>query len=186
MTGSHSIPLARLGRAKDHAVDLRPESDDLAAIAHRLDLSALRKLRFEGALRPEGKRDWVLEGHLGATVVQPCVATLEPVTTRIEQPVLRRYSAGFETVDAEEAEMPDDETLEPLPEELDLAATVVEALALALPLYPRADTAPEEAQIFGPPGVAPMTDEDAKPMAGLAALRDKLAGETPPDEGSKD
>ena len=48
------------------------------------------------------------------------------------------------------------------------------ALALALPLYPRAEGADLAQAQFAGPGVTPMTDEDARPFAGLKDLRDKL------------
>ena len=51
---------------------------------------------------------------------------------------------------------------------------MAEALALALPDYPRApDATLENAQVTEP-GIAPMSDEDARPFAALAGLRDKL------------
>jgi hypothetical protein len=48
---------------------------------------------------------------------------------------------------------------------------IIEALALSLPAYPRKDGV--EATVVGvtEPGKAVMTDEDARPFAGLAALR---------------
>ena len=54
---------------------------------------------------------------------------------------------------------------------------LAEALALALPDYPRGDEEVIGEQVFTEPGKEAMTDEDAKPFAGLAALRDKLTGE---------
>jgi len=47
-------------------------------------------------------------------------------------------------------------------------------LSLALPAFPRsADASLGDAQ-FTAPGQEPMTNEDAKPFAGLGALRDAL------------
>nr|WP_243645014.1 DUF177 domain-containing protein [Rhodovulum euryhalinum] len=159
-------------------VRLVPDAETRAGIAARLGLEALRKLRFEGTLAPEGRRDWRLAGHLGATVVQPCVVTLAPVTTRIEADVVRSYRADMPPPPpGHEVEMPEDETEEPLPEVLDLMAVVEEALALALPLYPRAEGAGIAAAVFGPPGVAPLRDEDTKPFAALARLKDRREGE---------
>ncbi len=80
-------------------------------------------------------RDWRLEAKLGATVVQPCVVTAEPVTTRIDDPVTRRYLAQMPEPQGDEVEMPEDDSAEPLPDVLDLSAVMAEALALALPLY---------------------------------------------------
>jgi len=47
---------------------------------------------------------------------------------------------------------------------------MAEALALALPLYPRAPDADLGEAVFTTPGQAPMTHEAAKPFAGLADL----------------
>ncbi|MGI1661837.1 YceD family protein [Palleronia sp. KMU-117] len=169
----HPIRLADLG-TKRLAFDVTPGPDRLAALAADLDLLDLRKLRFAGRLEPDGPRDWRLEATLGATVVQPCRVTLKPVTTRLDEAVLRRYLARWDEPAKAEAEMPEDDTAEPLPEAIDLGAVLAEALALALPPFPRADDAEETAQVFAGPGTAPMTDDDVKPFAGLANLRAKL------------
>ncbi|WP_172329826.1 DUF177 domain-containing protein [Mangrovicoccus sp. HB161399] len=159
------------------AFRLEPGAADMEALRADLDLLGLRKLRFEGRVLPENSRDWRLEAHLGATVVQPCTVTLEPVTTRLEEDTERRYLAVWEDPDASaEAEMPEDDTAEPLPRVLDLKEVMHEALALALPLYPRAEGAGFGGTAVTEPGKAPMTDEEVKPFAGLAALRGKLSG----------
>ena len=62
---------------------------------------------------------------------------------------------------------------------IDLAEVAAEALALALPLYPRAPGAELGTLVAAPDGVAPLSDADLKPFAGLAAL----ARKTPPDTG---
>lgn len=143
------------------------------AIAARLGLLAVKKLRFEGAFAPEGRRDWRLTGRLGATVVQPCVVTLAPVTTRIETEVVRTYRAEMPQPVHHEIEMPEDDTEEPLPELLNPMDVVEEALALALPLYPRAEGAEIGEAVFGPPNAAPMRDEDTRPFAALARLKNQ-------------
>jgi hypothetical protein len=49
-----------------------------------------------------------------------------------------------------------------------------EALALALPAYPRRDGATLGAHAASaPPGAAPLTDAEVRPFAALAALRAK-------------
>ena len=58
--------------------------------------------------------------------------------------------------------------------EIDLTAILTEELALNLPLYPRAADTVTTSETFAAPGVEPMTDAEAKPFAGLAALRAKL------------
>ena len=171
--------VADLPQNGETAFLIAPEADALAEIAAELGLEALRKLRFEGHIRSDGRRDWRLEGHLGATVVQPCVVTLRPVTTRIEEDVTRRFLAHLpeEASDADEIEMPEDETIEKLGPEIDARAVMLEALALALPLYPRADGAELEGANFTEPGKEALKDEDLRPFAGLKALRDKLEGD---------
>ena len=149
-------------------IALRPDADARAALAAEMEVSALRKLSLTGTLRPVGKRDWALSGVLGATVVQPCGVTLEPVTTRIDEPVERRFIAGYQPPMGAEQEMPEDVEDEPLPDTLDLAVVMAEALALAIPAFPRADGVDPVDAGAVPPGAAPISDEETKPFAGLA------------------
>ena len=169
------LRVADLPKSRDTGFDIRPDADWCADIARDLGIDGLRKLRFQGRLIPQGTADWRLEAHLGATVIQPCIVTLTPVTTRLEEDTGRTYLANPpEIPEAAEVEMPEDDSQEALPAVIDLAQVMTEALALALPLYPRADGAELDQTQFAAPGVAPMTDEEARPFAGLKALRDKL------------
>jgi uncharacterized metal-binding protein YceD (DUF177 family) len=124
-----SLPLriADLRARKPTRFKLRPEAEVLPLIAELIGADSVRKLSFEGELRPEGKHDFVLEARLGATVVQPCVVTLAPVTTRIEETVLRRYLAEMPEPAGDEVEMPEDDTVEPLPAVIDPGAVMLEA-----------------------------------------------------------
>ncbi|WP_127112269.1 YceD family protein [Shimia sediminis] len=162
--------------------DLRPDAASCAAIAKDLRLVDLRKLRLHGEIRALGTSDWEVVATLGATVVQPCVVTLEPVTTRIDVPVERRYLAEFmpaeDTDEEDEIEMPEDENAEALGAEIDIEQVMVEALALNLPLYPRKEGAEIAEAVFTEPGKTAMKDEDTRPFAGLAGLRNKLSGES--------
>lgn len=169
--------LLRLSHLKRRATafEIVPDAPARRVLSEVLGLLDLRKLRLSGQIAAEGAHDWLLTATLGATVVQPCVVTLDPVTTRIDEPVTRRYSPDADTpAPGEEVEMPEDDTLEPLPEVLDLHALLAEALALALPQFPRGDGAELGAVGAAPEGVTPIADEDTRPFAGLAALRDKL------------
>ncbi|KNG95689.1 50S ribosomal protein L34 [Pseudaestuariivita atlantica] len=165
---------ADLSHRKDTRFDVAPLPETIEALIRDLDLSALRKMRLSGAVEPVGARNFRLRARLGATVVQPCVVTLAPVTTRIEADVERMYVDGLEAPEGDEVEMPEDESLEPLGPEIDLLAILAEALALNLPAYPRAEGVEAGEMVFAEPGVAPMRDADVKPFAALKALRDKL------------
>ena len=157
--------------------EIRPDAPERAALADRLGLSALKKLRFTGEIAPAGARGWALKGMLGATVVQPCVVTLEPVTTRIDEEVERLFVPAEQLemgADGSETEMPEDTSIEALGAVISAYDTMVESLSLAVPQYPRADGVDLGEAGFAEDGVAPMTDGDTKPFAGLAALRDQL------------
>lgn len=169
------LRVAELAPGTSRDILIEPQPQVCAEIARSLDLIEVRKLRLQGMLAPLGRRDWQFTGHLGATVVQPCVVTLAPVTTRIEEDVARTWRADFTEPDGDEAEMPETVEEEPLGAQIDLGAVMIEALALALPDYPRAEGVELGEAVFTEPGETPMTNEDAKPFAGLAALREKLA-----------
>lgn len=176
-TLTHPVAVAQLNARKVLRFDLVPDADIRAAIAAELGLIALRKFRFRGELRPLGRSDWDLHADLGASVVQACTITLDPVPARIDEAVRRTYLAHMPEPDGLEVEMPEDDTQEQLPAILDLGAVALEALALALPQWPRADGAAlaEDGRLqITPPGQAPIDDAQIRPFASLAALRDKL------------
>lgn len=179
---TYKLRVADLPQRTKTRFDLRLDAAEIETLRAALDLLDLRKAVFSGTVSPLGKRDWQLVAHLGATVVQPCVATLEPVTTRVETDVTRQFLDGLDQPNEPEAEMPDDDTSEALGTHIDLWQVLSEALSLALPLYPRAASASEPVEIrVTTPGAQAMTDEQAKPFAGLAVLKDQLKGS---DDGS--
>jgi len=153
-----------------------PNAAELEALRVEFDLVGLAKLRLSGEIAPAGKSDWRLSAHFGATVTQNCVVTLQPVRTRLDESVERFYTNDLpELSTSEEVEMPEDDHVEALPAVLDLAALATEALALAIPQYPRAEGASLEDANFTEPGKQAMRDEDTRPFAGLAGLRDQLS-----------
>ena len=155
---------------------IEPDAGERGILASQLRLLGLRKVRFEGQLIPEVSGDWRLTATIGATVVQPCSVTLEPVTTRIQEDVERWYQADFRVPDDSEVEMNPDDTVEPLPSQFDLGALMAEVLALALPDFPRAAGAELGQLAVSAPGVTPLTDEAVRPFAELEALRNKMVG----------
>ncbi len=173
------------------AIDLRPDAAERAAIAARLGAISMPKLWFAGRIVPQDGGH-VLRARLGATVTQPCSVTLETVTTRIDEDVVRRYLPAdhlpgpVPTAPGAEVEMPEDDTLEPAPDVLDLGAVMDEALALAVPAFPRAPGAELGRAVFAAPGVAPLTDETASPFAVLKArATGDAAPDTDPDDGAE-
>lgn len=167
---SHPVRTAGLGARTATPFDLRPNGPDRAALAAYLDIVAIPEMRFRGTISPAGRRDLVLEGELTARVVQPCVVTLEPVTTHLSERVERRYVEDFALPEGDEVEMPEDDGIEPLPQAIDLGAVATEALALALPLYPRVPGASLGETVHAGEGVVPLRDADLRPFAGLAGL----------------
>jgi uncharacterized metal-binding protein YceD (DUF177 family) len=151
-----------------------PDAAERAALAEEMGLLGLPKLELTGEVRPRGRDELVLEARLVARADQPCSVTLVPVPASVDEPVRRRYVAELEEPQGDETEMPEDETVEPMPEMIDLAEIAAEALALALPLYPRAPGAEFGQALHAPEGVAPLSDADLKPFAGLQGLAERL------------
>lgn len=174
------LDTSALARRKQTQFNFRPDAAQMRTLKEALDLSSLRKLSFSGNLSPVGKNDWLLVAELGATAVQPCAITLEPVTTRIDEHLERRFVAEMPDFSKEVEEdefggvaMIEDDSLEPLESEIDLWRVMSEALALALPDYPRADGAELGTLTVTEPGKEALTEDSAKPFAGLADLMAK-------------
>jgi uncharacterized metal-binding protein YceD (DUF177 family) len=162
-----------LAARKPTRFDFCPDAPARAAMAAALGLIEVPALRLQGELRPVGRHDFDLVADLTARAVQPCSVTLAPVPCSLHEPVHRRFSVEYTAPEGDEVEMADDET-DPLPEVLDIAEIAAEALALALPQYPRAPGAELGEAVFAGPGVAPLSDTDLRPFSGLAALAEKL------------
>jgi uncharacterized metal-binding protein YceD (DUF177 family) len=175
---AHPLRTAELSRRKSTSFDLQPAAAARDALAADLGLLGLPTLRFAGEITPTGRRDLLLRGRLTATVVQPCVITLDPVATTLTEQVRRHYVEDFVLPEGDEVEIPEDDSLEPLPQAIDLGAVAAEALALALPLYPRSPGAELGEMVHAGEGVTPLRDADLRPFAGLA----RLAGRDGPDE----
>ncbi len=171
------IEVDRLRANTAFAFDEAPGEAEAEAIREAIGLRGLRKMRFQGEISPLGKRGWRVTGVLGASVTQECVVSLEPIKTRIETPVSLRFlpDSMIEHETPEDILEDDIEELTPI---IDLGAIAVEMLLLALPEYPRIQTAEPLQVTAAPPGADPIKDEDTKAFAGLGALRDKLG--TPP------
>ncbi|MGI9390923.1 MAG: YceD family protein [Boseongicola sp.] len=162
--------------------ELLPNAQARRLLSEQFGISEIKKLRFSGSLSPDGKNDWRLDGILGATVVQQCVVTLAPVTTRIDETVVRSYLAEVPApAESDEIEMPEDDTVEPIPETVDLTQIMEEALALALPPWPRAEGVEPVEMNVAAPGIAPLSSETSNPFSSLKSFRDRLS-----DSGSGD
>lgn len=172
------LRLSALPRSAPLPIRWEPDAAGRESLAAAAGARTIRKLRLAGELRPEGRSDWRLVAELGATAVQDCAVTLEPVTTRIDAPLERLYAADLPDDPPGETEMAEDgDLVEPLPDWLDLSAVVAEVLALELPEFPRAEGVAAGPIRAVPPGAAPLDDEREKPFAGLASLRDRMRGE---------
>ncbi|PRY94897.1 uncharacterized metal-binding protein YceD (DUF177 family) [Hasllibacter halocynthiae] len=169
---SERLRLADVG-PEGMAVSWAPSAPEAADMAGRLGLTGLSKARLEGTLRA-ASGGWLFDGRLGATVRQPCGVTLAPVSTRIDEDLVRRYGEAPPAPAGEREMARHDDEWEEAPETFDPAALFEEALSLALPAFPRAEGAELGEAVFAAPGVEAMTDEDAKPLAGLRALRDRM------------
>lgn len=174
---SHTLAVATLSKAKPKGFDLRPEADDLDRIATFLGIRGVSDLRFKGDIASGPDDSWIVSARLTGVAVQDCVVTLDPVDQKIDEQVEQTFIPEAELTEEDFDLDPDaEEDIAPYQDIIDLGALAVENLALALEPYPRRDDAAVPTSSFTAPGVAPLKDEDLKPFAGLAALKEKLAG----------
>ncbi len=174
-----TIVFRDLSRNKTHRLRRDLDSHALDSLAQTLDVVAIRKARLDMDVTAAPK-GWDITGTIGATAVQTCVVTGAPVTTRIDADFLRKLRPMVDP-GGTETEMDADTDIEPLGDSFDILGLLAEEIALHLPDFPRADGAAFDGLHVGPPGQKAMTDDDAKPLAGLAALKAKLQGESADD-----
>lgn len=177
----HPVPVHTLSRAKQTKYDLRPDPEEMTRIAGFLKVLDVRDLRFKGILEGEGDEGWRASGRLTGDIDQACVVTLAPVLQRIDEEVSRLYLPNELLDSSEEIDLDPETDDEPdgFDETIDIGHLMVESVALALEPYPRADGAELDTHQFAAPGTEPLTDDDVKPFAKLAALREKMGKSDP-------
>ena len=156
---SRPVPLDRIGASGgEQVVEATPE--ECAALARRLMIPAVHRLRCAFQLRRAVGAVIDAEGELDAEVVQMCVASLD----EFAQEVRERFGVQFVPAGTE-TEDDDPESPDQIPYSgtaIDLGEAAAEQLALALDPYPRK------------PGVAfepPEADDDtASPFERLRTL----------------
>ena len=150
---------------------LEANAAERKAIAARLGLVELRALRADLSLVPWQMDGLIVRGTLTADLSQACVVTLEPVPSRLEEPLEARFLPG-----AAASQLSQNETLsdpdepdppESLPESgvIDLGELVIQHLAVVLDPYPR-----QPGVAFAPPE-AEQDPPAASPFAKLALLK---------------
>jgi len=177
---SRILKVSKLNNAVDYEFEEVPSESETDAMAALFDVVSIRKMRFQGAISPFEDAGWLLKGKLGATVSQNCVVTLARVRTRVELDVRRIFTPMAEP-DQEEVthDASSNDELEPLGKEIDLGLVAMEALALAIPEYPRVEGAELPESSFSPQDASDIDEDAPKAFAGLAALKEKLSN---PDE----
>jgi uncharacterized metal-binding protein YceD (DUF177 family) len=167
-----------LGQRKPTRFAYAPDAATRDALAGELGLLSLPALRLTGEITPSRGDEMVLTARLEAKAIQACVVTLAPVPAHVDEDLRRRYVPDLAVPEADEIEMPADDTVETLPEVIDLAEIAAEALMLALPLYPRAPGAEFAPVTQAAEGVQPLADEVRKPFADLAGRLAAKSGST--------
>ncbi len=152
-------------------------AEERAALAGRFGVEAVRSLGFRAEALTWGPSGVRLRGVAEAALTQVCVVTLEPIETRIAEPFERFFAPPEQIAQAGALLDSDlDEAPEPLGAAVDVGEVAAETVALAIDPYPRAPGAAFDGVLSAPPGVEPLTDEQARPFAGLAALKARGEG----------
>jgi uncharacterized metal-binding protein YceD (DUF177 family) len=146
---------------------IAPDAAQLPALAKQLGVEALESLSADVKVSP-----WLdgaeLRGGFSARVVQTCGVTLEPLENALAGDFhVRLLPAGSPNLPGEDAEIDlegDDPPDAVEGEEIDLAAYVVEHVALEIDPFPRKPGA-----VFEPP----QAREETSPFAVLKRLKDQ-------------
>ncbi len=134
--------------------EIEATADEREALAERLGLLSVESLTATLHLRRLAGRPLVrVNGGFVAEVVQSCVVTLEPVTSRLEGNVVRCYTLAPAEVATEReilVDLDEEEPPEPVPAGgIDLGEVVAEQLALEIDPYPRTEGARLERAEWG-------------------------------------
>ncbi|NNC48478.1 MAG: DUF177 domain-containing protein [Sphingomonas sp.] len=165
-----TLSLANI-RDGDHR-DFKADDKDRQAIAKRLGLLGLERFEANVTLIKDGQRVDA-SGQVRAKVIQPCVATGEPVTSMIDEPFTLRFLPEPEVDADEEIELGEDEMDVIFHDGTTIALgdALADTLALALNPYPRSPDAEAHLKEVGV-----ISEEEAGPFGALADLKRKMEG----------
>lgn len=160
--------------AKISRQTISAEPSECVAVARRLAIVEVKSLVAKISLEPLGRTGLIrVNGKLTAEVVQNCVVSLVPISASIEDEFELTFGPPEAALDeSEEIEVswdsqdPPDPIIDGI---IDLGEVVVEHLALALDLFPRAP----EAAFVPPPELEDIPEVKVNPFAVLANLRRK-------------
>jgi uncharacterized metal-binding protein YceD (DUF177 family) len=169
---SRPFPWGTIGK-QERREELQATPQECSALARRFGILAIEAFSASLRLRQESGGAVRVRGRLAATVVQPCVVTLEPVRQQVDEAVdLRFLPPGAELEDDPDGpdEIPTENDI------LELGEALAEQLSLALDPYPRSPGASlEEGFSVGEDEAAPESPTPRpNPFAVLKGLkRDK-------------
>ncbi|HEY4941809.1 MAG TPA: YceD family protein [Rhizomicrobium sp.] len=167
-----------LGDLSRGGVDLRisASGEELVRIARWANVEKVESFSATMTLRKHAANSFSLDADLTADIVQGCVVTLEPVRSHVERQVHRALHLtapirhrGDASVALTELAGEDD-----VPEEIDsldydLAAPLLEELALAIDPYPRAPGV----EFAAPAEAAEAAAKPESPFAVLKSLKNR-------------
>lgn len=153
-------------------LDLVASAGQCNSIARRLGIARIDRLEAHAVLDREGERI-TARGRLGAALEQQCAVTGEPIAAAVDEPFALQFVPEPKGLAVEELELgaEDCDTIFHDGATIDLGSAIADTLALSVDPYPRSASADA---VLKRAGV--LSEEEAGPFAGLAALRDKLGG----------
>lgn len=119
------------------------------ALAKRFDLVEVKSLEAKLRVTPKhAGLDFAVTGNVAADVVQRCVASLEPLSTHIDQAIDTHFAASADAGHGNAERDLDEEDMEPIEGGIiDLGELTAQHLGLGLNPYPRkADVPPVEVE----------------------------------------
>lgn len=158
-------------------VKTKTDSATCKAIAEYLGVDAVENFQSELAVRRWRRHGATVEGMIAADIVQPCVVTLEPVLTHVNETVFARFLPA--PMLQPEKPTDDEIVIDPLAEdppepfdgrEINLGLLLLEHLALGIDPYPRTPGAAIPASLTQ---AATESEKRPNPFQVLAQLRDK-------------
>ncbi len=161
---------------KGRVIPLRPNDNELAAIAKRLELVSLTAFDGELKVQPEPGREISVRGMIRAQFTQNCVISGDPVTTEVEFELFRMFAEDadpFDGLGRDEEDVIDPEIDDADPiigGQIDVGEAAVEELALRIPPYPKAEGVHFDEATFA----NDQKDEKENPFLVLESLKNKM------------
>jgi len=168
------VSLSVLAQTKNYCFKHHCSLKELSDLGDLMQVTKISRFSFSGNILQTSSKKYKLSSTLKGSLIQKCVITSNPVKTILDTTIKRYYiSAKSNCVPFDTESNVAFSELEFIENELDIGDIIIEALALAIPDYPKKQNVKFNGVTITENGLEPLDKIVNNPFSSLEKLKNK-------------